>query len=93
MWWNSKDRAATEACAERDHQSPGAGDPERMSYEEYVRDGHWMIDDVICHCEDFSEQHHEIYGTAFSPQGEKSWGTWWMFHAFDRIVNQHGMAQ
>jgi hypothetical protein len=33
-------------------------------------------------------ERHRYFGTALTPQGEpeRSWGTWWMGRAFDRIV-------
>jgi hypothetical protein len=63
-----------------------------MAYEDYLRDGYWVIDGVICRGEDYADEHPEIYGRAGSPQGERSWGTWWMRRAYDRIV-QRGLVQ
>lgn len=57
-----------------------------LTFAEYVKDYHYLIDDIICRGQDYSDSHPEIYGVAFSPQAERGWGTWWMWRAYDRIV-------
>ena len=54
----------------------------------------YPLDRFMCACKDYEAAHPEIYGQAFSPQGEDGygWGKWWMWRAFDRLVSNSGTA-